>query len=121
VTQSRAQYPRESPDGTSLFYLRDGALFQSTLTGSDEKLILPSVYKWDYFPVENGIYYTTLPQQSAFEIRFLDFATGASTVLTTYASREELGLSVSPDGKTIIYSAESPEHGNDLVLFENFR
>ena len=79
------------------------------------------MWKWDYFPVENGIYYTVAPQQYSFEIRFLDFATGATTVTQQYMSREELGLSVSPDGKTIIYSAESLEHGNDLVLFENFR
>ena len=61
------------------------------------------------------------PQQYSFEIRFLDFATGATTGTNRDMSREELGLSVSPDGKTIIYSAESLEHGNDLVLLENFR
>jgi hypothetical protein len=90
----------------------------------DEKRIVPSVYGWAYYPVAEGIYYVqSVDQQNehVFEIRFLDFTTAATTVVNRFQSRRGIGLSVSNDRKTILFSGESLEHGNDLVLFENFR
>jgi Tol biopolymer transport system component len=124
VTQNGGQFPRESPDGQFLFYVRDNALFRSTLTGSDETSILPSLYNWSYVPVNNGIYYVDYAdtrREYAFEIRFLDFATGATTVLNRFEARGGTGLSVSNDRKTLLFSGESLARGNDLMLFENFK
>jgi len=74
--------------------------------------------------MSDGIYYVDYvnkPNQHVFEIRFLDFARGGTTVLNSFESRGGIGLSVSKDRKTILYSGESLKHGNDLVLFDNFR
>ena len=75
-------------------------------------------------PVAEGIYYVqSVDQQNehVFEIRFLDFTPAATTVVNRFESRRGIGLSVSNDRETILFSGESLEHGNDLVLFENFR
>jgi hypothetical protein len=70
--------------------------------------------KWIYFtresgergiwrvPVAGGIYYIPVPDQKtpyAFEVRFLDLATGRIETLNRFEARAALGLSVSRDRK----------------------
>jgi hypothetical protein len=52
-------------------------------------------------------------------LRFLDFSSGGSHVLATVQSLGR-GLTVSPDGGTILYSVRKPPNV-DLMLIENFR
>ena len=55
-------------------------------------------------------------------IHVLDLATGRDQPLGTLEGLTErpLGLSVSPDGKTIVYPRQLPTNA-DLMLIENFR
>jgi hypothetical protein len=41
-------------------------------------------------------------------------------VLNRFQARTSQGLSVSADGKTILYSGRAPGAGADLVLIQNF-
>jgi hypothetical protein len=55
-----------------------------------------------------------------FEIRLLDLPTGKDRVLQEVELRPTQGLTVSPDGETILYSAVAADN-EDLMLVENFR
>jgi hypothetical protein len=55
------------------------------------------------------------------ELRFLRFATAKSEILNRFEVRTGQGLTVSPDGKTILYSGTKPSAGDDLMLIRNFR
>jgi serine/threonine protein kinase/Tol biopolymer transport system component len=114
----------ESVDGKTLFYTRGGALFARSLAGGPETRVLDSVYQWDFFPVRDGIYYVVRPDPTnryAFELRFLNLATGSSKVLNKFESQASQGLSVSPDGQTVLYSGVRMLSGDDLMLIEHFR
>jgi len=121
VTHDGGGAPRESADRKTLFYKRGRELFAAPLTGGAEKRVVESVYNWDYYPVENGIYYIDVVHPYKFELRFLDLVTGGTTVLDQFESRGGHGFSVSPDRKTFLYSGETLWTGADLMLIENFR
>jgi hypothetical protein len=71
--------------------------------------------------VEDGIYHIAgADNQGAYPLQFFDFATGKSRVLTRIGSSPSIGLTVSSDRKTILFSAFKPINC-DLMLIENFR
>jgi serine/threonine protein kinase len=123
----------ESWDGQTLYYSRhDGngpegltsGVFGRAVGGGPERKVLDSVFRWDFFPVPDGIYYIALIEPRRFnllELRFLSFAAGTSTVLSRFQARASQGLSASADGKTILYSGRAPGAGTDLVMIQNFR
>jgi len=123
----------ESWDGRTIYYSRhDGngpqglasEVFAKPVAGGPERKVLDSVFRWDFFPVKEGIYYIALIESSRFnllELRLLTFATGKTKVLSRFRARTSQGLSVSADGKTILYSGRAPGPGADLMLIENFR
>jgi hypothetical protein len=99
------------------------------VSGGSEQQVLPSISmsQHAYFPVDDGIYYVSLPDDerpTARELRFFRFATGKPETLTPFeAGGNNTSLTVSPDRKTIVYSAipVSVSAGTDLMLIENFR
>jgi hypothetical protein len=54
-------------------------------------------------------------------LRFTDFATGATRVLSKFQARTSQGLSATSDGRTVVYSGRSPDAGSDLMMIQNFR
>ena len=52
--------------------------------------------------------------------RFFDFSTAKSRVLTQFKADGGQGLTVSPDGRTMLYGFASGQQ-SDLMLVENFR
>jgi Tol biopolymer transport system component len=88
----------ESVDGQSIYYTKEyiecGPLFVRSLEGEDRQ----------------------------FTIRLLDPATGQSRLVGRTEERLylNLGLTVSPDGKAVLFAA-STQTGADLMLVENFR
>jgi len=71
---------------------------------------------------EDGIYYlsTGSGRPAKFEIRFHDFATGRSRLISPLEVRVSLGLSASTDRKTFLFT-QFAAAGSDLMLIENFR
>ena len=122
----------ESWDAQTLYYSRhDGngpegvtsGVFARPVSGGPERKILDAVFRWDFFPAKDGIYYVALVESRRFnllELRFMSFATGKSKALSRFQARTSQGLSVSADGKTILYSGRAPGAGADLVLIQNF-
>ena len=66
-----------------------------------------------------GIYYIDQPSGES-RLRFFDFATGKSTTVARNLGVVHLGLTASPDGRTILYSRVDSSV-DDLMLVENFR
>jgi hypothetical protein len=69
--------------------------------------------------LNSGIYYIDRPLGEA-RLQFFNFATGKSTTVARNLGDVRLGLTASPDGRTIIYSRVDSSV-DDLMLVENFR
>jgi hypothetical protein len=59
-------------------------------------------------------------QDTPSSIEYLDFATGKVTTLRTLTRLVDLGLTVSPDGRFLLF-AQNDFLGSDLMLVENFK
>ena len=70
---------------------------------------------------EKGIYFTPegTRERSASE-QFLDVATGIATQIVKVEKAMDLGITVSPDGRTLLF-AQIGSAGRNLMLVENFR
>jgi Tol biopolymer transport system component len=123
MTTGGGSNPMESTDGETLFYQKKDVVIAKPLKGGPERPVLHSISGWEYFPFEKGIYYVVKPnpQVAVLELRFLTLASGKVDVLNTYQSLGGQGLSVSPDGKTIIVAGVEPSGAEDLMLIQNFR
>jgi hypothetical protein len=89
------------------------------LEGGEEKEVLRDVAYRGFDVFEDGIYYISHGRPLRCEIRFHNFVTGRSRVISELVW-PSLGLSVSPDRKTFLYSLWAPV-GSDLMLIENFQ
>jgi Tol biopolymer transport system component/tRNA A-37 threonylcarbamoyl transferase component Bud32 len=124
MTDMGAQGPiEESVDGRDLFYLRtaDRALLVQPIAGGAPQTVVPCVGGYDLGP--RGVIYVECPREGVATshqlLRELQAATGADRPLATI-EKTLFGLSVSPDGGTIIY-AGSDWGTSDVTMIENFR
>jgi hypothetical protein len=91
------------------------------VNGGKESQVLSSVVSRDFFVVKEGIYFIPEPgADGKSSIQFLSFATAKVKAVAPMSGRPFEGLSVSPDGRSILY-AQFDEVGSDLMLVENFR
>ena len=116
----------ESPDGKMLYYCHDlpeKGIWQAPLEGGKETQVTGP-----YSPrlcgltvTSEGLYYTADQDSSKHHtIQFLSFATGVTRpVVVSDRPLGKLSLSVSPDGRYMIYS-QYDQAGSDLMLIENF-
>jgi len=123
LTHGGGGSPYESPDGKTLFYMRRVAqpstLLAMPLAGGPERELAKCVFAFAVVPA--GIY--SLDCSDAPEpLVVRDFSTGRARLLGKLdrGMRAPPDMSVSPDGKTILY-AKKVDNGADLLLIENFR
>ena len=104
ITDQGGYVAVESVDNRILYYTKTAGgsspLFSRPLAGGGEEQVLPSVFYRAFAVNAEGIYYT-------------------EQILTRLRETPGFGLSVSPDGKKILYTLFS--ESSDLVLVENFR
>jgi Tol biopolymer transport system component len=126
ITQAGGYVALESPDGKTLYYIKSGsysgvALYARRLDGNkEEKQILDQVAGRGFVIVDDGLYYLSPTSPQTAEIRFHEFATGRGRAVGPIPAPVGLGLSVSPDRKTFLFT-EMVAAGTDLMLIENFR
>jgi Tol biopolymer transport system component/DNA-binding winged helix-turn-helix (wHTH) protein len=121
----------ESPDGKSIYYAKfnEGGIFQVAVDGGPENKVVsePPGNYWGYFVVgRDGLYFlgdTGTPGKRHAGFKFFDFATHKITLMgdmekSPYEGAP--GLSVSPDGKYLLY-VQLDEARNNLMMAENFR
>ena len=83
--------------------------------------MLPSVNLRAFSLVTDGIYFIPEPGADGKSfIQFLSFATAKVKTVAPMSSRSLEGLSVSPDGRSLLFS-QIDEAGSDLMLVENFQ
>ena len=98
-------------------------LHQVPFAGGEEHPLGIEVAARAFQVMRDGIYFIppAAKNGSGREIRFYDFATRQSWVIQSLGRISiSFGLSVSPDGKTFLYSV-SQSNGINLMLVENFR
>lgn len=117
----------ESSDGQTLYYTKGWytGIYSRPVAGGPERPFLESVSLavGSFQVFEKGIYYacqTDIRNSDPLEFRFLDFFTGKTVVLTKFNSTSSQGLTVSPDGKTMLDTISTGRNG-DLMLVENYR
>jgi eukaryotic-like serine/threonine-protein kinase len=125
VTRKGGFIALESPDGKVLYYAKsDGptSLWKVPVEGGEENQVLAPLSQGANFAVvDEGIYFIPTPDAAAgYSIQFLSFATRKITLITKIEKPVEMGLSVSPDQKWILYS-QIDQQTSDLMLVENFR
>jgi Tol biopolymer transport system component/predicted Ser/Thr protein kinase len=123
VTDSGGYVAFESWDGKTLYYLKfpSSLLFAKPLAGGPERQVVPdTICGRGFYPVENGVYYLGRGDGQVCALKFYDQAIGRSRVLATVERGVGMGLTVSPDRKTVLFSLVR-KAGSDLMLIENFR
>ena len=82
--------------------------------------VLEGVVRRAFAVLEKGIYYIDQPS-GEYRLQFFDFATGKTTTVSRNLGKVlHIGLTSSPDGRTILYSRVDSSD-DDLMLVENFR
>ena len=113
----------ESPDSAYVYYTQTqgapSALWRLPASGGEPVKVLEGVVQWAFAVSDKGVYYIDQPEREA-RLQFYDFATGKSNTVARNLGDVNLGLTVSPDGRTILFSKVTSSV-NDLMLVENFR
>jgi Tol biopolymer transport system component/DNA-binding winged helix-turn-helix (wHTH) protein len=117
----------ESANGAELLYSKSSerGVFARSLAGvvtdnPEERLVddyVPSL--GGIAPVSDGFFYLgcgTDGRPRAF--RFFDYAAGAARDVAPAPRSTSFGLTVAPNGRELLYSADALESGGDLVLLE---
>jgi Tol biopolymer transport system component/DNA-binding winged helix-turn-helix (wHTH) protein len=123
ITRGGGFLALESVDGKTIYYTKtslDGPLFSQSFGGGEEKQVLARVVNRGIAVFEDGIYYFAVTGPMKFEIRFHEFATGRSRVISPIEGPLFNGLSVSPDRKTFLFTLVANAE-IDLWMIENFR
>jgi Tol biopolymer transport system component len=127
VTNGGGYSAVESPDGTTVFFVRDRArsgVWKVPVRGGPESQVgafrfLGTCHNYAVGP--EGIYYASSPDpEQWFELWLYRFATGKSESICRIEKRFGEGLSVSPDGRWLWFAADEARYG-DLYMVENFR
>jgi Tol biopolymer transport system component/DNA-binding winged helix-turn-helix (wHTH) protein len=118
----------ESFDGKSLYYTKGRAipgLWRMPTAGGKEEFVTGhhQAGLWRYWRVtEQGIYFATATSAGAL-LEFYSFANKLISEvarLSRGAERYLPGLSVSPDGRSLLY-CQMDHSGSDIMMVENFR
>ncbi|HVH85701.1 MAG TPA: hypothetical protein VM912_03200, partial [Terriglobales bacterium] len=119
VTRNGGYRALESLNGKWLYYTKteagDSSLWRLSFSTNEETEVLPSIRIHSFDAVENGIYFI----DGASKLQFLNTRLGTTTILTQLPSGY-VGLSVSPDIKSILYTQSTPG-SSELMLINNFQ
>lgn len=130
MTHEGGFLPLESHDGKSLYYQKkvgdESEVWKVPVVGGEESKVLGPVGDFQFAVVVDGIYFIE-PGPPGYagwtkgnSLRFYSFTTGNAEKVFDIKYRPEIGLTVSPDGRYVLFSQRDP-FGLDLMLVENFR
>jgi Tol biopolymer transport system component len=122
LTKTGGAQAFDSIDGMLLFFSKftEPGLWVLPLHGGVESQILPSLYSVDTFAVtKRGIYFMRHTADEGAMLSFMSFSPQVVQDLARVKSSIGDGLTVSPDGSSILY-AQIDQAGSDLYLVENF-
>jgi Tol biopolymer transport system component/DNA-binding winged helix-turn-helix (wHTH) protein len=124
VTQHGGISAVESTDGRYLYYSKfeEGGVWRMPVQGREETEVLDiGGDDWPNWALTSeGIYFLAFAKFSHPKIQFLDFASGKTHPVFTLDRDAGWGLSVSRDGKSLVYTQDDFAESN-LMMVENFR
>ena len=124
VTRNGGTVAFESVDRAFVYYNKDTeptGLWRIPVEGGAETEVLKSVATYAFAVANKGIYFEQSHRDRGTSLQFLSFATGKVTTIGTIRRPvADLGLSVSPDERYLLYT-QGDQTGSDLMLVENFR
>jgi Tol biopolymer transport system component len=123
VTRTGGFTAFESLDGKSLYYTAANVgttLWKSGVDGSGAVQLLEGVVGRGFTPARDRIYYVHAEKSGGATLRSFALASGSSTVIASIQKPLVAGLSLSPDGRYLLYS-QLDQEGSDLMLLDNFR
>jgi Tol biopolymer transport system component len=107
ITRNGAM-PADSPDSKTLYYLKEGRgtedLFRSAADGSGETELVRAIEFYSFAVAADRIYYLHKPATGPIEIREFLLATGSDSRVATIDRQITVGLGLSPDGKSLLFS-----------------
>jgi Tol biopolymer transport system component len=133
VTTTLGYAPQESPDGAHLYYVESiatpSALWRIPVAGGAPVKVLDDVLLSNFAVLERGIYYIDQPSRGGIltidvpagetRLRYFDFANAQSVTVARNLGALDVPLTVSADGRTILYPRVESSV-DDLMLVENF-
>lgn len=125
ITTNGGISPVESPDGHFLYYSKyeQGGIWRIPLQGGQETEVVRGIAGegWPNWGVSaNGIYFLRFGKFPLVTIDFYDFETGKTLPIWTLEKEPGWGLSLSHDGKSIVYVQNEFLESN-IMLVKNFR
>jgi Tol biopolymer transport system component/DNA-binding winged helix-turn-helix (wHTH) protein len=125
MTKNGGISPVESPDGQFLYYSKyeQGGVWRMPLQGGQESEILKDVEGggWPNWGLTaDGIYYLRFRKFPVATIDFFELATGKTIPIWTLEKEPGWGLSLSHDGKSVVY-IQSEFSESNIMLVKNFR
>jgi Tol biopolymer transport system component/DNA-binding winged helix-turn-helix (wHTH) protein len=123
VTRHGGYVAFESPDGRFVYYSKgrgQTSLWRVPARSGEEQQVLESVGWLSFAMAQDGIFFVPGDAGGTPSIRFFNFRTGAITVVAPIDGSPSDGLSVSPDGRYLLYS-QTDQQSSELMLVENFR
>jgi Tol biopolymer transport system component/DNA-binding winged helix-turn-helix (wHTH) protein len=135
VTKNGGVFGSESEDGRFLYYSKLGVpgIWKMPLPGGEETRVLDqptweftlasggaSIASVDWALGRNGIYFLDFECCSNATIEFFEFATHKITPIWTLTKSPGFGLSMSADGRSILYVQNEFQQSN-IMLVKNFR
>jgi eukaryotic-like serine/threonine-protein kinase len=127
VTRNGGLSPYAAPTGDFLYYQKHEGQFSEIwrvpVGGGEERQVLPSVGDRRFAVRSDGIYYIAWPGYSSVaSLQFFRFVTGKTKKITEIEGPfllYDFGLTVSPDGRSVLYT--HPDLPNSsLLVVENF-
>ena len=113
----------EAPDGRDVYYTQTpveaSPLWRLSASGGEPVKVLDGVVMRAFVVLARGIYYIDRPERAS-RLQFFDFATRKSTTVAGNLGDVRLGLTASPDGRTILCT-RLDSAVDDLMMVENFR
>jgi Tol biopolymer transport system component len=126
ATNAKGRYPRSSDDGRFLYYIKgtpNGPIWRVNLeSGEETRIVDHPIFPFDWSLWENSLVYVRTDANRHTSISRLDLASGQTQELMSLGNDVRLsrGLTVSPDGRWILYVQEDAYSG-DINLVENYR
>jgi Tol biopolymer transport system component len=127
VTKKGGAEAFESLDGKSVYYAgrSSAGIWKVPVTGGHETHVLDQARGSFWTLTGGGIYFGVVNSSIEPVIKFYSFATHQVAIIKEFSKGTKfpmaaVGLSVSPDGKWIVYS-QYDQASSDLILMENYR
>jgi len=126
VTRNGGVVAAESADGRFLYFAKANVpgIWKMPLQGGQETLILDQPYRefawWNWALGRNGIYFINWESKPDATVEYFEFASHKTIPIWSLTNRPFVGLSISADGKSILYAQNEFQH-SDIMLVKNFR